>query len=103
MAEQRSECLRDVGSDNQHARCDPRALGRAGTCVRRLCRRKPDSHENTRRAAGGRGPGAYDEAAIASSRYIIRSYLSTAAKHGIAMLDALTRAAAGTPWIPGTT
>ena len=33
----------------------------------------------------------------------IRSYLSTAAKHGIGMLDALTRAAAGTPWIPGTT
>lgn len=33
----------------------------------------------------------------------IRSYLATAAKHGIGMLDALTRAAAGTPWIPGTT
>jgi hypothetical protein len=33
----------------------------------------------------------------------IRSYLSTAAKHGIGRLDALTRAAAGTPWIPGTT
>jgi transposase len=33
----------------------------------------------------------------------IRSYLSTAAKHGIGMLDALTRAAAKTPWIPGTT
>jgi hypothetical protein len=33
----------------------------------------------------------------------IRSYLSTAAKHGIGMLDALTRAAARTPWIPGTT
>ena len=33
----------------------------------------------------------------------IRSYLSTAAKHGIGMLDALTHAAAGTPWIPGTT
>jgi hypothetical protein len=32
----------------------------------------------------------------------IRSYLSTAAKHGIGMLDALTRAAAGTPWIPAT-
>jgi transposase len=31
----------------------------------------------------------------------IRSYLS-AAKHGIGMLDALTRAAAGTPWIPET-
>jgi hypothetical protein len=33
----------------------------------------------------------------------IRSYLATAARHGIAALDALTRAAAGTPWIPGTT
>lgn len=33
----------------------------------------------------------------------IRSYLSTAAKHGISMLDALTRAAAGAPWTPGTT
>jgi len=32
----------------------------------------------------------------------IRSYLSTAAKHGIGMLEALTRAAAGTPWIPAT-
>jgi transposase len=32
----------------------------------------------------------------------IRSYLATAAKHGIGMLDALTRAAAGTPWIPAT-
>jgi transposase len=33
----------------------------------------------------------------------IRSYLSTAAKHGTGRLDALTRAAAGTPWIPSTT
>jgi len=32
----------------------------------------------------------------------IRSYLSTAAKHGIPALDALTQAAAGTPWIPAT-
>jgi transposase len=30
----------------------------------------------------------------------IRSYLSTAAKHGIGMLDALARAASGTAWIP---
>jgi len=34
---------------------------------------------------------------------VIRSYLSAAAKHGITMLDALTRAAAGTPWVPETT
>jgi hypothetical protein len=32
----------------------------------------------------------------------IRSYLATAARHGIGWLDALTRAAAGIPWIPGT-
>ncbi len=32
----------------------------------------------------------------------IRSYLSTTAKHGIGMLDALTRAASGIPWIPET-
>ncbi|MGD0561351.1 MAG: IS66 family transposase [Streptosporangiaceae bacterium] len=33
---------------------------------------------------------------------IIRSYLATAARHGIGALDALTMAAEGTPWIPGT-
>jgi transposase len=33
----------------------------------------------------------------------IRSYLATAAKHGTGMLDALTRAASGTPWAPETT
>jgi len=33
----------------------------------------------------------------------IRSYLATAARHGISRLDALTRAAQGTPWIPDTT
>jgi transposase len=32
----------------------------------------------------------------------IRSYLSTAAKHGISTLDALTQAATGTAWIPAT-
>ena len=32
----------------------------------------------------------------------IRSYLATAARHGITWLDALTRAAEGNPWIPGT-
>ena len=33
----------------------------------------------------------------------IRSYLSTAAKHGIGMPGALTLAASRTPWLPGTT
>jgi len=33
----------------------------------------------------------------------IRSYLATATRHSISWLDALTRAAEGTPWIPGTT
>jgi transposase len=32
----------------------------------------------------------------------IRSYLATAARHGISALDALTRAFQGRPWIPGT-
>lgn len=32
----------------------------------------------------------------------IRSHLSTAAKHGIGMLDALTRAASRTAWVPET-
>ena len=32
----------------------------------------------------------------------IRSYLGTAARHGIGALDALTRAAEGRPWIPET-
>lgn len=32
-----------------------------------------------------------------------RSYLATAARHGISALDALTRAAEDDPWIPGTT
>jgi transposase len=31
---------------------------------------------------------------------VIRSYLATAARHGIGALDALTRAAQGHPWIP---
>lgn len=32
----------------------------------------------------------------------IRSYLATAARHGIGWLDALTRAAEGSPWSPET-
>ena len=32
----------------------------------------------------------------------IRSYLATAARHGITGLDALTRAFQGNPWIPET-
>ena len=33
----------------------------------------------------------------------IRSYLATATRHGVGWLDALTRAAEGSPWIPDTT
>ena len=33
----------------------------------------------------------------------IRSYLATAARHGIGALDALTRAARADPWIPEPT
>ena len=33
----------------------------------------------------------------------IRSYLATAARHGIGGLDALTSASQGNPWIPGST
>jgi hypothetical protein len=33
----------------------------------------------------------------------IRSYLSTAAKHGICFFDALVVLAGGRPWIPATT
>ena len=32
----------------------------------------------------------------------IRSYLATAARHGISWLDALTQAAEGRPWVPDT-
>jgi transposase len=33
----------------------------------------------------------------------IRSYLATATRHGTGWLDALTQAARGHPWVPGTT
>jgi hypothetical protein len=33
----------------------------------------------------------------------IRSYLATTAKHGIKLLDALTRLSHGRPWLPSTT
>ena len=32
----------------------------------------------------------------------VRSYLATTARHRIGKLDALTRAASGTPWMPET-
>ncbi len=32
----------------------------------------------------------------------IRSYVATTSRHGIGWLDALTRAAAGTAWLPET-
>ena len=33
---------------------------------------------------------------------IIRSYLATTAKHGLGLLDALTRLTNGRPWLPAT-
>lgn len=33
----------------------------------------------------------------------IRSYLATAAKHGLNQLDALTRLTSGDPWLPEAT
>jgi hypothetical protein len=38
----------------------------------------------------------------ASQFCIIRSYLATAAKHRIGLLDALTRLAIGRPWLPSS-
>lgn len=35
-------------------------------------------------------------------RRTIRSYLATVTKHGIALLDALTRLATARPWLPET-
>jgi hypothetical protein len=34
---------------------------------------------------------------------VIRSYTTTAVRHGIGMLDALIQAITGNPWIPATT
>ena len=43
------------------------------------------------------------EQAPAAARTAVRSYRAAAARHGIGWPGALTRAAAGHPWIPGTT
>jgi hypothetical protein len=40
-------------------------------------------------------------ASLEAIRAAITFYLATAVKHGIGMLDALTRAASGAAWIPG--
>ena len=63
-----------------------------------------------RKALGAAGVAHFDETwfrvagklAWAEAFCAIRSYLSTAAKHGIGQLDTLTRAASGTAWIPET-
>ena len=44
--------------------------------------------------------GCMQSIAGAQNFCAIRTYLATAAKHGTGMLDALTQAATGTPWIP---
>jgi len=48
-------------------------------------------------------PGCMRSMTGAETFCVIRSYLATATRHGISSLDALTRAAQGNPWIPGTT
>ncbi len=68
---------------------------RAGPLIRKhhaLARRLPDRVSGCMRSMTGAG-----------AFRAIRSYPSTAAKHGTGMPDALTRAASGTPWLPGTT
>ena len=47
-------------------------------------------------------PGCMRSMTGAEQFCAIRSYLATAAKHGTGKLDALTRAASGTPWMPQT-
>jgi len=49
-----------------------------------------------------KGSGCMRSMAGAEAFCAVRSYLSTAAKHRIGKLDALTRAASGTPWMPET-
>lgn len=46
--------------------------------------------------------GCMRSMAGAGASCALRSYLATAAMHGIAQLDALTRAANGTAWLPAT-
>jgi len=41
-----------------------------------------------------------DEEAVATGFCAIRSYLATAAKHGITFINALTALAEGRPWLP---
>jgi hypothetical protein len=45
-----------------------------------------------------RAPGSRQAAAITA--VLIRSYLGSAASHGLTALDATTRALAGEPWLP---
>jgi hypothetical protein len=63
------------------------------------------------RAGRSRGAGLIAPALVAITGHFIgvevvqcaiRSYLATAARHGISGLDALTRAFRGSPWIPET-
>jgi len=46
-------------------------------------------------------PGRLRSEKATRDRYAIRSYVSTAAKHGIAVIAAIRNALAGTPWTPG--
>ena len=83
------------------------ALGKAAEAVRAageaaMDPRTREDHEDWYRKAAATGITL--NAGRGSKTFCaIRSYLATAARHGITWLDALTRAAEGNPWIPGTT
>ena len=53
-----------------------------------------------RSARSGPGRGRLRSEKATRDRYTIRGYVSTAAKHGIAVFAAIRGALAGNPWIP---
>lgn len=107
-----------IGENQTAARAGP-LMARHHALARRLCQREDDYLRFTRDARVpfdnnaaereiGTGKlrikvsGCVRSMTGAAAFCAIRSYLSTAAKHGITALDALTRAATGSAWIPST-
>jgi transposase len=84
--------LLDREDDYLRYTCDPRVPFDNNAAERevRMCKLRIKVSGSMRSMAG------------AQAFCAIRSYLSTAAKHGIGMLDALTRAASRSTWIPET-